>query len=169
MFKRIKKLFKNDYVSPLNIETCKERLTYEYRAKLRELGEYHSDDWFGWYTTIRTNKKGVIVINSIFTRFSFAYRFTLEESGEGTFLRCKHNPFSGFALFFPALITVMLFACALYELANLIAEPGSSQATLAGILAFFVPLFMTCVLLECFARSTVNKALTRLVDAKPMC
>jgi len=166
MKRAVKKLFKFDYQSPLNIKTCKERLSSEYREKLKEEGLYRENIWFGWITYINNNRKGEIIIDcrSILT---FTYRFALEEGDRGTILHCKHNPLSPFALLFPLLFTTIPLVGVISTITNaLFTKEPFAFSMFLGFFLFFLFCFLVCLFVEYSTRNKVNNLVRILVEAE---
>ena len=165
----IKRLFRYDYLSPLDIETCKERLTADYRMLLVDKGQYILESAVSWHTGIYPHKMSGLEITSHWGRFWFSYRITFEESDKGTILHCTHNPFTFNALFLPATFAALLiigFLIGLFEaLFTEITPSLSSAVTIVMVALFFVAL---CIPLEIFARKAVHRLVYQLVQGEPV-
>ena len=164
-----KRLFKYDYLSPLDIETCKERLTADYRMLLVDKGQYILESAVSWHTGIYPHKTGGLEITSHWGRFWFSYRIIFEESDKGTILHCTHNPFTFNALLLPTAFATFLFLGLLIGLFEILltektSSPDSAIVIILGI--FFV--VALCVPLEIFARKAVHRLVYQLAQGEPV-
>lgn len=169
----LRRLFKFDYLSPLDYDACKERFTSEYREKLRAEDRYQEVGWLDWYTFMYQHRKGGILVESDRGRSCFSYRITLEGGSNGTVMHCTHNPFDLTALFFPALLAVSLFVLLAVGLIDHLVHPATSSPqfivkytiTFACSIAVIVG---ACFYLENRARSAVHRLVYQLVGGVPM-
>ena len=68
MLSSMNKLFKFDYVSPFELETCKERLTPKFKESYKRQGLLSKESLFGWNTNIVFDRKADVTIETSFTQ-----------------------------------------------------------------------------------------------------
>jgi hypothetical protein len=162
LFSFMKTLFVFAYFSPLPLEVCKERLSSKYLGELVEMGKIPRFS-FGWRIFIFPQEEDPIKVYSNLDKFSFSYRFSFIDSGTGTALLCRHNPFVTFGFCAPALLAVLsvigMTAGAIF---------GGIRAAEIMVTSGFIFMFTVpgCAILEYCARSAVSRYLVNFLDAK---
>ena len=161
----MKNPFRFDYLSPLDIETCRSRLTQAYKAELIKSGQYNENRFFGFTTLIYKGRKEQIIIDSSFS-LNFVFGLSLEEHGKSTVLHCRHRLILSSVLFFPVLIALFSFSGLLASVfLSLTSQDPSYGAGAASALLFFVFSLFVCMLLWNYSRNTLDNLLHHLVQA----